>query len=138
MEFLTLLIVLGLLQAWGSGGPFQRDQWFFQFTEFIKPLFPLAVLRLIALVLLPVLALWFLLVLVESKFFGVLSLLFYVSILLFGLGRGNASENLRRYLSAWDHMNTSALLFCMKPLSAGLRLFFGFCCWALLVHWGIV
>ena len=28
MEFLTLLIALGLLQLWGSGGPFQQDKWF--------------------------------------------------------------------------------------------------------------
>jgi AmpE protein len=105
MEFLTLLIVLGLLQAWGSGGPLQHDQWFYRFARAIKPLLPLVILRLVVVVIVPLVALWFLLVLLETKLYGLLSLLLYVAILLYSLGRGDVSESLRRYLSAWNHSN---------------------------------
>jgi AmpE protein len=105
MEFLTLLIVLGILQVWGSGGPLHHDQWFYRFAKTVKPLLPLVILRLVVIVIVPLVLLWFLLALLESRLYGLLSLLLYVGILLYSLGRSNISESLRRYLSAWNHSN---------------------------------
>lgn len=105
MEFLTLLIVLGLLQLWGSGGPLQHDQWFYHFAKRVRPLLPLSALRLLVLVGVPVIAVLLLQASLASLLFGLPSLLLFVAVLLFSLGRGNASENLRRYLSAWNHSN---------------------------------
>lgn len=105
MEFLTLLIVLGLVQLWGSGAPMQRDQWFYLVARKVRPLLPIAALRLLLVVGLPVLAVLLIQRALESMLFGLPSLIFYVVVLLFSLGRGDLSENLRRYLSAWNHSN---------------------------------
>lgn len=105
MEFLTILIVLGLLQLWGSGGPLQRDRWFNSLSESVKGLIAKPHLRLLTVVGIPVLLLSVLMGLVDSLLFGLLSLLLYIAVLLFSLGRGDFSENLQRYLSAWNHGN---------------------------------
>jgi AmpE protein len=105
MNFLTLLIVLGLLQLWGSGGPFQQDNWFNQFSSFIKGIIPSAKLRLLILVGMPVLGVLVLQLAFVSLLFGLLSLLLYIAVLLFSLGRGDFSENIQRYLSSWSHSN---------------------------------
>jgi len=103
MEFLTLLIVLGLLQLWGSGGPFQRDSWFYRCSGIIKDRLPSPHLRLLVVVGLPALLVLALQCLFHAVLFGLLSLMLYIAILLFSLGRGDVSENLQRYLSAWNH-----------------------------------
>jgi AmpE protein len=105
MEFLSILIVLGLLQLWGSGGPMQQDKWFNRACENIIGTFSSSYLRLLLLVAGPAIVLlivqsWF-----ESVLFGLLSLLLYIACLLYGLGRGDFSENLQAYLSAWNHGN---------------------------------
>lgn len=105
MEFLTLLIVLGLLQLWGSGGPLQRDQWFYDFSERVKGVIQWPRIRLLVIVGLPVLLLLLLQDFFETLLFGLLSLLLYVGVLLFSLGRGDFSENIQNYLAAWGHGN---------------------------------
>ena len=105
MEFLTLLIVLGLIQIWGSGAPLQRDQWFSELAKKTRSFVKITPLHLLIIVGLPTLAVVVLLALVESSLFGLVSLILYVCILLFGLGRGDVSESIRRYLSAWNHSN---------------------------------
>ncbi len=148
MEFLTVLIVLGFLQVWGSGGPLQRDDWFYQFNENIPQRIDLAELRLLAAIGIPALGVFLLQDLLESALFGLLSLILYVTVLLFSLGRGDFNQNLQNYLTAWNlgdfeeaykkataigdfeqsetsvdmwlYMSMYAGLFCMKALSAGL------------------
>lgn len=102
MEFLTLLIVLGFLQVWGCGGPLQRDDWFYQFNEKISRRLDLAPLRLLAAIGIPALGVFLIQDLVESALFGLLSLIFYVAVLLFSLGRGDFNQNLQHYLNAWN------------------------------------
>ncbi len=105
MAFLTLLIVLGLVQLWGSGGPLQRDAWFHRFTQTVKDILPASKPRLLVVVGIPVVAVLFLQALFDSLLFGLLSLLLYIGVLLFSLGRGDYSENIHRYLSSWNHGN---------------------------------
>jgi AmpE protein len=108
MEFLTLLIALGLLQLWGSGGPFQQDSWFHKSTKTCLKIVDYPPLRLLLAVGLPCLLLVILLSLVHSWLFGLFSLCIFVAVLLFSLGRGDFSENLRSYLSSWTHGNLEA------------------------------
>ena len=102
MEFLTVLIVLGFLQVWGSGGPLQRDDWFYQFNTNIPQRLDLAELRLLAAIGIPALGVFLIQDLVESALFGLLSLILYVTVLLFSLGRGDFNQNLQHYLNAWN------------------------------------
>ncbi|MCP3906644.1 MAG: regulatory signaling modulator protein AmpE [Oceanicoccus sp.] len=102
MEFLTVLIVLGFLQLWGSGGPLQRDDWFYQFNENIPQRLSLAELRLLAAIGIPAVGVFLLQDLLESVLFGLLSLIFYVTVLLFSLGRGDFNQSLQNYLASWN------------------------------------
>lgn len=102
MEFLTLLIVLGLLQVWGSGGPLQYDNWFYQFNEKVAQRLDRAELRLLAAIGIPAVGIFFVQLLVESVLFGLLSLMLYVTVLLYSLGRGDFNQNLQYYLNVWN------------------------------------
>lgn len=103
MEFLTILIVLGLVQLWGSGGPLQRDDWFYRWGEIAGDLAGKPGLKLLVVIGLPVLIVLLVQAMVHTLLFGLLSLLLYVAVLLFSLGRGNYGEALQRYKTAWNH-----------------------------------
>ncbi|MGK0499666.1 MAG: AmpE protein [Oceanicoccus sp.] len=105
MEFLSLLIVLGLLQLWGSGAPVQRDEWLQQFMQTLSKRVPAGELRLLLIVGLPLLLVLLLLTLISSWVFGLLSLLVCVVVLLYSLGRGDFNQALQSYINAWDHGN---------------------------------
>lgn len=102
MEFLSIVIVLGLLQLWGSGGPVQRDDWFIGWINSLKGMLGAGKMRLLVLVGVPVIAVLFIQALFHSMLFGLLSLVLYVLVLLFSLGRGDFSEAVHRYLYAWN------------------------------------
>ena len=110
MEFISILIVLGLLQLWGSGGPLQHDDWFEWLSDKVRGLIASPEFSLIAMVGIPCLLLLGLQILVYSLLFGLLSLVLFVSVLLFSLGRGDFSEGIQRYLSAWNHGNFESAL----------------------------
>jgi len=103
MEFLTILITLALLQLWGSGGPIQRDEWFQSIIDAGKEWVDSSRLRLFWVVVGPCIVLFLFLVLVDSIFFGLFSIIAYVGVLLYCLGREEFSENVQRYLSAWNN-----------------------------------
>lgn len=105
MEFLTILIALGLVQLWGSGGPLQRDEWFYRWSGAVAGFVGYSKLRLVVMVAMPCLVVVFLDALCEGVLFGLLSLLLYVVVLLFSLGRGDFSESVQRYLTAWNMGN---------------------------------
>ena len=106
MEFLTILIVLGLLQLWGSGGPVQQDGWFKNMAQRIaNTVLKLSWLRLLLIIGIPVVVVMFFQMLFDSVLLGLLSLLLNVGVLLYSLGRGDFSENIQRYLSSWNHGN---------------------------------
>lgn len=103
MEFLSILIVLGLVQLWGSGGPVQRDEWFWRWAGYVIGLVGGGRLRLIVLVGGPVVLVLFLHAVLYSVLFGLLSLVLFVLVLLYSLGRGDYSEAVQKYLFAWNN-----------------------------------
>lgn len=102
MEFLTLLITLGLLQLWGSGGLFQQDGWFDEIVDFCSGQIASSPLRLLISIGLPCSVLLIIMWIVDSLLFGLISLLVYVSVLLFSLGRGEFNDAIHRYLVFWN------------------------------------
>ena len=105
MNFFSLLIVLALLQLWGSGGPVQRDQWFFNYCKKSSAWLPAGNIRLVFLVAMPVLLVLLLQGLLGSILFGLPLLIMTVVVLLYSLGRGNYSDSLMDYLNAWSQGN---------------------------------
>lgn len=105
MELLSILIVLGLLQLWGSGKPFQKDHWFSNLAETVGNWVDGYQARVLLTVAIPVLGLWFFVEVVDDWLFGLLSLVIYVGVLLYSLGRGDFSDAVQSYLAKWNHGN---------------------------------
>lgn len=98
MDFLTVLIVVGLLQYWGSGTPLHRDLWFTRWCVWLGetlPVVPQAV-QVVAIAT-PVL----LAAVVWINFHDALWILpLNVLLLVYCLGRGDFSEQVDHYLAA--------------------------------------
>lgn len=104
MALIIVLLALGLVQVWGSGGPLQRDGWFYRWRDWVQrrpALRGRTGLEFGVTILLPVLAAALLLAFAESVLGGLGVLLVSVPLLLYSLGRGNFNEALAKYLRAW-------------------------------------
>jgi AmpE protein len=119
MALLIVLLALGLVQIWGSGGPVQRDGWFVHWQQFIyrrtlirdKPGVGFGLL-----VLGPALLVALLLALAESALGGLGVLLVSVPALLYSFGRGNFNEAMSGYLRGWYQGDMVAARAAAKPL----------------------
>jgi AmpE protein len=100
MEFLAILIALILLQVWGSGGPLQRDTWFFALHTRLASMLQGVPLQLAA-VLLPAAGVGLLHHALHGAAYGLPELMLFVAVLLFSLGRGDISADVAEYLHRW-------------------------------------
>lgn len=102
MTFLSLLLVLVFVQWWGSGAPVQKDGWFLTYRHWLlqQPALTWPGARLLLTVLGPVLALWLLIWLVSCWFSAFWLLLIAVLVLLYSLGRGDFTAQVRAYIEA--------------------------------------
>lgn len=100
MIFLSLIVVLLLVQWWGSGAPLQHDAWFVRWSDFLQSRRYLGpAVHLVLAIFVPA-ALLGLLVWVIIYFLSINWLFFiYVPVLLYSLGRGNFSAEVKTYLS---------------------------------------
>lgn len=119
MALLIVLLALGLVQIWGSGGPLHRDGWFVHWQQFIyrrtlvrnRPGVGFGLL-----VLCPALLVALLLVLAESVLGGIGVLLVSVPVLLYSFGRGNFNEAMSGYLRGWYQGDMEAARAAAEPL----------------------
>lgn len=105
MIFLAIIIVLALLQAWGTGERMQQDQWFYRWFGQCLQWLPAGALRLLAVVGGPVLVVLLVDETLRSILFGLPALGFYVLVLLYSLGRGDFSQAIKNYLQSWSEGN---------------------------------
>ena len=105
MEFLAILISLGLLQLWGSGGPLQRDDWFFSWRDVVLARVSGTSGR-IAVLAVPVVLIGLLLNELEYAGFGLIELVLLLVLLLFSMGRGDLTQAIAQYLSHWRRGDT--------------------------------
>lgn len=100
MEILAILIALGGLQLWGSGGPVQRDGWFVFLRDLATGFNDGPIGRAVT-ILVPV----FVVVSVERSLdksgYGLFELLLMVVVLLYSLGRGDLTRAIAEYQSRW-------------------------------------
>lgn len=119
MALLIVLLSLGLVQIWGSGGPLHRDGWFYQWQGFVYRSSLVRNRQGIGfglVVLVPVLGAAVVLALAESIFGWLGVLLVSVPVLLYSFGRGNFNEALAAYLRAWYQGDQEAAKLAAQPL----------------------
>lgn len=108
MGFLSLLVVLGLVQWWGSGGPLQHDQWFRWLHSSVTASITSPLAKIFLLVLVPTLLLLAICLVLEHVAPAGTLILVNIPVLLFALGRGRLDELVAQYRSAWQDMNSEA------------------------------
>ncbi|MBN8432184.1 regulatory signaling modulator protein AmpE [Microbulbifer salipaludis] len=119
MALLIVLLALGLVQIWGSGGPLQRDGWFSHWANFIYGRGVVQGKSGIGfglLVLLPVLGTAIVLAVAEAMLGWLGVLLVSVPVLLYSFGRGNFNEALAGYLRAWYQGDIEEAKKAAEPL----------------------
>lgn len=103
MIFLSLIVVLLLVQWWGSGAPLQYDAWFIRWLNTLNASRFIAnapLLHLLLAIAIPSLILA-LFVYAIAMFLSANWLFFiYVPVLLYSLGRGNFSAEVKAYIAA--------------------------------------
>lgn len=105
MTFFALLIVFVIVQLSGSGRLLQYDSWLAQAFNWVQRYIDDAILRLLVLLLAPTLAVLLLAALFDEILLGLLSLVLYVGVLLYSLGRGDFSVAINDYLISWRSGN---------------------------------
>jgi AmpE protein len=99
MTFLVIVAVFIIVQHWGSGQPVQKDEYWQNWAVKTNALFNGAEVIVLAQVLVPVVALFVFFALLS----GITSLLVFLAsipLLLYCLGRGDYSENVKGYIEA--------------------------------------
>lgn len=116
MGFLAIVIVMVLLQAWGSGGPVQRDAWLFHLHQWVASHIRSPRVRLLVVVAVPVLVLMCLAIVLAPLLYGLGLLALYVVVLLYSMGRGPFNDQIQTYLTAWRAGNFEAALRYLTAL----------------------
>lgn len=109
MIFLSLMIVLLLVQWWGSGAPLQHDTWFLRWLDALKSLRMVGatpVLHLLASILLPAIALGLVIGAITYLLSSNWLFFIYVPVLLYSMGRGNFSAEVKAYIAASERGDT--------------------------------
>lgn len=122
MIFLSLIVVLLLVQWWGSGAPLQRDGWFIRWQESlasIKAFRATPALHLILTLLVPTLALALLVAAIQMALSANWLFFIYVPVLLYSLGRGNFSAEVKAYIAASERGDTVVASRLAEELRGG-------------------
>lgn len=108
MTFLSVFLVLVLVQWWGSGAPVQKDGWFDRYLHWLehRPSRAWPKVQLLLAVVLPALALWVLTWLVAHGLSAGWVIFIAVPVLLYSLGRGDFSGELEAYLEASERQDS--------------------------------
>ncbi len=120
MNFLALVVALGLLQYWGSAGPVHRDTWFIDFTQKLRGSGLSIAFQLTIAVALPALAALWLLDLLSGLLLGLVPLAITALVLLYSFGRGDFEamvEQYREYCRVGDFV--AAFEFAQQHLVPG-------------------
>lgn len=102
MTFLSVFLVLVLVQWWGSGAPLQKDGWFDRYLDWLeqRPSRARPKLQLLLAVVAPALVLWLLTWAVAEGLSQGWLIFIAVPVLLYSLGRGDFSAEVQAYVEA--------------------------------------
>jgi len=116
VEFLAVLVALGILQLNGNG-PLQRDRWYAVYRSWIAARIG-GIPRQAVLIIVPVIGVLLLQRAVSGRLFGLAELALFVLVLLYALGRGNLAAALTDYLQRWSRGDFQAAFQQLSTESA--------------------
>ena len=117
MEFLAVLVALGILQLNGNG-PLQRDRWYAVYRSWIAARIG-GIPRQAVLIIVPVIGVLLLQRAVSGRLFGLAELALFVAVLLYALGRGNLGAALTDYLQRWSRGDFQAAFQQLSAETSG-------------------
>ncbi len=118
MTILSLLIVIGAIQIWGSGAPLHKDEWFLSLLGFLrsKAWLPADWLMFAALIV-PLVVLGLALAIVTQVMPALGLLLINVLVLLYSVGRGDFSLAMTQYINAAENQDSSKASYVIQELA---------------------
>ena len=118
MTILSLLLVLGAVQIWGSGAPLHRDGWFYSLLNSLRQLSWLRHdLVLFAALMVPLAGLGIALALAAEALSGLGVLAINVLVLLYSLGRGDFSHAVNQYIDAAERQDSTQASMLVDELA---------------------
>ncbi len=118
MTFLSLLLVLGAIQIWGSGAPLHKDAWFHELLAGLREQSWLrSDLVLFAALMIPLAVLGLLMALASQSLPILGPLLLNVAVLMYSLGRGDFSQAVGRYIDAAKRNDPSQASYVVDELA---------------------
>lgn len=117
MEFLAILVALGIVQLRGST-PLQHDRWYAGYRRWVAARLH-GIPRQAVLILVPVIAVVLLQRAASGRLFGLAELVLFVLVLLYALGRGNLAAALTDYLQRWSRGDFQAAFRQLSTEAAG-------------------
>ncbi len=99
MSFLSLVVVLALVQLWGSGGFIQKDRWYTNWLEWLT-LRMSGGLLIFSMITAPVFVLLLVIFLLQLKLSAAWLFFINIPVLLYSLGRGDFIQSLHDYIEA--------------------------------------
>ncbi len=103
MSFIAIVLSWLAVQYWGSGGPIQRDGFWFAGYRGLNAI-PWPAIRLGLLILPPMALLVLGLQTLAPLYFGIPAFLASLLLLLYSLGRGDLQSDLKYYLDEWEQV----------------------------------
>jgi len=118
MTILSLLLVLGAIQIWGSGAPLHKDAWFHELLAGLRQQSWLrSDLVLFAALMIPLAVLGLLMALVSQTLPILGPLLLNVAVLMYSLGRGDFSQAVGRYIDAANRNDSTQASYVVDELA---------------------
>lgn len=117
MEFITIVLAWALVQYWGSATPVHRDEWFNSLLSGLGSYRKQVMLMLVTMILLPALAVSWVISAFDSLLFGLPYQLLNILLLLYCMGRGDFFELVNEYKKRWQNEDyEGAYLFAHTQL----------------------
>ncbi len=120
MDFLAIVVVVGVICYWGASVATQGDkQFFLRWQSFLqdRAWLDLPLLRLSVFLLVPLLVVYLISDALEGMLWGIPSLMFTLVILFLAVGRFSYSEATEEYLEDWQRGDYQAAWNDFRPLS---------------------
>ncbi|CAA0114730.1 Uncharacterised protein [BD1-7 clade bacterium] len=119
MDFLAIIIVLGMLQIWGSLTPYQNDHVFDRWHAWCVTTFRSPPWAYGALLIVPCVVLMVVMAVMADWLWHGVGLALTVLVLCYAVGRGEYNRHLQAYITEWQSGSRERAMFALQGLCDG-------------------